>query len=284
VAIGDLNADGKPDLVTSNWGYNVSVLLGNGDGSFGTVTNYPSVYGNKKCVALGDFNGDGKLDVGTGTLSGGNALVLLGNGNGSLGTATAFGVGGDPVSVAIGDLDADGDLDQVTANMTNSVSILRGNGDGSFRPRIDHGVGGTPNAVAIGDVNGDGMPDLVTSNRNTNTISVLLNTGPGTLSVGGPTERFALAPPRPNPFRAGAHIGYALPVDSPVSLEVFAVSGQHVRTLVRGEHACGPARGRMGWRGRPRTTGISGDLSLPPACFVIRGDSAPGDDSLAEAT
>jgi len=259
VAIGDLNADGKPDLVTSNWGYNVSVLLGNGDGSFGTVTNYPSVYGNKKCVALGDFNGDGKLDVGTGTLSGGNALVLLGNGNGSLGTATAFGVGGDPVSVAIGDLDADGDLDQVTANMTNSVSILRGNGDGSFRPRIDHGVGGTPNAVAIGDVNGDGMPDLVTSNRNTNTISVLLNTGPGTLSVGGPTERFELAPPRPNPFRAGAHIGYALPVDSPVSLEVFAVSGQHVRTLVRGNMPAGPHE--VAWdgaddRGRRVSAGI----------------------------
>ena len=71
--------------------------------------------------------------------------------------------------------------------------------------------------------------------------------------------RFELAPPRPNPFRAGAHIRYALPVDSPVSLEVFAVSGQHVRTLVRGNMPAGPHE--VAWdgaddRGRRASAGI----------------------------
>src|SRR5437870_7494716 len=66
VAIGDVNADGKPDLATANnFANTVSVLLGNGDGSFGVKTDF-GTGGNPSSVAIGDLNGDGKPDLAVG--------------------------------------------------------------------------------------------------------------------------------------------------------------------------------------------------------------------------
>jgi VCBS repeat protein/Ser-Thr-rich glycosyl-phosphatidyl-inositol-anchored membrane family protein/FG-GAP repeat protein len=183
VAIADLNADGKLDLATGNWchsecpGGSVSVLLGNGDGSFGAHTDYfTGAYYLPWSMAIGDVNADGKPDLVT-TSAG--VAVLLGNGDGSFGVSTDFGAGGAPRSVAIGDLNADGKPDLTTANdNSNTVSVLLGNGDGTFASHTDFGAGNGARSVTIGDLNGDSKPDLAVANYSSSTVSVLLNIGP----------------------------------------------------------------------------------------------------------
>src|SRR6516165_4581379 len=106
VAIGDLNGDGKPDLVTANYNYNsgtVSVLLGNGDGTFGPRTDYATGF-DPHSVAIGDLSGDGKPDLVVANTNSNTVSVLLGNGNGSFGPRTDYATGSYPQSVAIGDL------------------------------------------------------------------------------------------------------------------------------------------------------------------------------------
>jgi hypothetical protein len=122
---GDLNGDGKIDLVVANSTSNtISVLLGNGLGSFGTATN-SALQGFPNSVRLGDLNGDGKLDLVVSSNASGTVSVLLGNGDGTFSLPTAFAVGTAPVSVVLGDFNGDGRTDIATANFNSGdVSIL----------------------------------------------------------------------------------------------------------------------------------------------------------------
>ncbi|MEG3987652.1 FG-GAP-like repeat-containing protein, partial [Microcoleus sp. S28C3] len=212
VVVGDFNKDGKPDIATSNGNSgNISILLGNGTGGFGTATNFNA--NSPGALALGDFNGDGNLDIVTLPLSGSGgefptyrATILLGTGTGSFGTPTQL--SGDqytkPVSVVTGDFDADGKLDLVIAK-GNNVSIQFGNGAGSFTqapanfdpgpfiPPVGGGFGGSytntfksdfnvgtnPQSVVTGDFNADGKLDLAVANSGSNNVSILLGTGTG---------------------------------------------------------------------------------------------------------
>src|SRR6267143_783252 len=180
VAVGDLNGDRTPDLVVANSFAAVSVLLGNGDGTFGANTDLP--IGGATSVAIADLNADGKLDLAvTGSSS---VSVLLGNGDGTFGAKTDFTTGPGPASVAIGDLNADGKLDLAVANYSStSVSVLLGNGDGTFGPKTDFATGPFPVSVAIGDLNADGKLDLAVANLNSSTVSVLLGNGDGTFGA-----------------------------------------------------------------------------------------------------
>ena len=198
VTVADFNNDGKPDLAVVNQGpsststsqSSLSVLLGNGKGSFQpavttNVQNSGAGNGNAQSVAVGDFNGDGLPDVALNTAgpAGPAVEVLLGKGDGSFQpNHLILPVGQIPLSVAAGDFDHNGALDLVTANSNGTVSVLLGNGDGSFRPRIDLAVGGAPRAVAVGDFNGDGLLDVATAQQLSNTVSVLLGHGDGTFA------------------------------------------------------------------------------------------------------
>jgi hypothetical protein len=199
VAVADVNGDGKPDLVVTNWCPSscsgpqwgegmVGVLLGNGDGTFQAAVPYDSGGGLAFSVAIADMNGDGKLDLVVGnfflTVS-----VLLGNGDGTFQPAMAYDVWmnggadiGNNVSVAVADVNGDGKPDVVVAERDwNVVTVLLGNGDGTFQTRADYGSGGSDaDSVAIGDVNGDGKPDLVVATLAGGTVCVLLNNGDGT--------------------------------------------------------------------------------------------------------
>jgi hypothetical protein len=186
VAAGDFNGDGKLDLVTANFGQlgsgvspdNVSVLLGNGDGTFQAAVNY-NTGSFPKAVAVGDFNGDGKLDLVTANYSSNNISVLLGNGDGTFQAAVNYNTGSFPNAVAVGDFNGDGKLDLVTAT-SNNISVLLGNGDGTFQAAVDYSTGSGPTSVAAGDFNGDGKLDVVTANYYSNDVSVLLGNGDGT--------------------------------------------------------------------------------------------------------
>jgi hypothetical protein len=195
VAIGDLNGDGKPDLAVGNAGSSqksVSVLLGNGDGSFGAATNF-ALNSGPTSVAIGDLNGDGIPDLAA-TRRATVVSVLLGTGNGAFEAALDFGVGPGPSSVAIGDLNRDGNLDLAVAingshlHRPGAVSILLGNGAGNFAATKRFAAGFHPSSVAIGDLNRDGKPDLAVSNATAGSgfghVSILIGEGGG--SFGAP--------------------------------------------------------------------------------------------------
>jgi hypothetical protein len=190
----DLTGNGILDLVVANQGFSadgtfraVSILLGNGDGSFQPARNI-DIGPFPFAVAVGDFNGDGTPDLAVthaeplasnlDTVS-----ILLGNGDGTFRAAGDLQVGMDPRAVAVGDFRGDGKLDLVTANASDgTVSILQGNGDGTFQTAVTLPVGPIPDGVAVGNFNGN--LGIVTADEgdvfgNGGGVSVLLGNGDG---------------------------------------------------------------------------------------------------------
>jgi hypothetical protein len=181
VVQGDFNGDGKLDLAVANESSaSVSVLLGNGDGTFQEHVDY-AVGTTPDGVVTGDFNGDGKLDLAVANFGSSTVSILLGNGDGTFRSHVDYAAGSKPISVATGDFNGDGNLDLALAGGT-VVSILLGNGDGTFKPAATL-PGSTPVWVITGDFNADGMLDVATANGGSNTISVFLGKGDGTLQA-----------------------------------------------------------------------------------------------------
>src|SRR6266446_3050476 len=111
VAVGDFNGDGKLDLAVANFDSNdISVLLGNGDGSFQAALTF-AAGSSPVSVAVGDFNGDGKLDLAVANSGSSYPSVLLGNGDGTFQAALSFAGRSGTSSVAVGDFNGDGKLD-----------------------------------------------------------------------------------------------------------------------------------------------------------------------------
>jgi hypothetical protein len=189
VAMADLTGDGKVDLIVANSGSNkVSVLLGNGDGTFQPQQIYPVGY-QPFAVAVADLNGDGKPDLVVSNISGGTASILLGNGDGTFGPQKTYTVGDKPTGVVLADLTGDGKLDLITDNLgSDNVSVLLGNGDGTFGSQQTIAVGSNPVGLSAADVNGDGTLDLVVANYGGDSVSVLLGDGDGTFQ---PQQTFA---------------------------------------------------------------------------------------------
>jgi hypothetical protein len=173
----------------------VTILLGNGDGTFQIGQTIPTGSASEYVVG-GDFAGNGIIDLAVANRGSNTISVLMGNGDGTFQPPVYYAVGNtthsNPSNVFPGDFNGDGTIDLVTANFgEGTVSVLLGNHDGTFQPAKTYAVGIDPHGD--GDVNphfvnygyftGNGIYDLAVANMcdgDLGTVSVLLGNGDGT--------------------------------------------------------------------------------------------------------
>jgi FG-GAP-like repeat/FG-GAP repeat len=203
IAVGDFNADGKPDLVLANAdSSSIGVLVGNGDGTFQSAVIYGSGGYSPRSAAIADVNDDSKPDILVANLcltsvqcDGEGAVgVLLGNGDGTFQPVVTYDPGGDNSTSVVGaDVNGDGRPDLLVVNACTitgggfcasigTVGVLLGNGDGTFQQVVTYTTGGGGvGSVAVADVNGDAKPDLVVvSCCGNGPVGVLVGNGDGT--------------------------------------------------------------------------------------------------------
>ena len=184
--IADINGDGNLDVLTANagqFGGSVSILLGNGDGTFANMVEL-TVGSDTDSLAVGDFNGDGELDIAANraALQGDLVSIHHGTGDGAFSETPDFEMATASMSfLEAVDLDEDGDLDLLAATFSQpeGIVVLENQGDGTFENAFTLDGGQFPDRIVPADLNGDGSLDLAMVNTQSNDVSVFLAAGDG---------------------------------------------------------------------------------------------------------
>jgi hypothetical protein len=192
VAIADVNGDNKLDIIVAGGHFQrgrVSVLLGNGDGTFQPEVLY-DLPAQGFSLAVGDFNGDGIPDLAVGYWHSSFAgiAILLNKGNGAFGPPTTYAPGTVPVSMEVSDFNNDGKSDLVFLDQLRGGYLVLGNGDGSFQQPLPVNVSlAFAFSLAVGDFNRDRKQDIVFAGVDgfaDGTVEVVLGNGDGTFQPG----------------------------------------------------------------------------------------------------
>lgn len=181
LTVADFNGDGIPDILV-NAGNQLTVFLGNANGTYTALAPYASLPDPPTGVFVGDFNGDGIPDLAVTLYESNNISILLGNGDGTFRTGSVIpGSGTNAPQVAVGDFNNDGIAD-LAMIYQGGLSVYLGNGDGTFTTAPVTTVNNYLSYLAVGDFNGDGKLDLAVTGSG-DAVSILLGNGDGTFSA-----------------------------------------------------------------------------------------------------
>lgn len=187
IAAGDFNSDGLTDLLITNVsGDSLSLLLGNGDGTFQDTTTLKM--GNMpRALVADDFNGDGHLDIALANAGSEEVIVLIGKGDGTFKEGEKYPTHRSPLAIIVSDFNRDHKDDLAVALKSDAVDILMGNGNGTFKKGQTLEVEDTPTSIAAADLDRDGIIDLAIANNGamSNNISVFMGQKDGTFKTSG---------------------------------------------------------------------------------------------------
>jgi RHS repeat-associated protein len=206
VAAGDVDGDGKVDIVVADSAFGAEMLRGNGTGIYASVDHtvyqppYWATVSGGEALVVADFSGDGRRDVAV-VNSSGLVTIFLGQANGTASAGVQYAIGPGATALAVADFNGDGKLDLVTANGDGTLSLLLGNGDGTFQPAITIATGATAalGGIVAGDFNGDGKQDILVADPGGADALLLLGNGNGTfqaarsVAAGSAPSRLAVA-------------------------------------------------------------------------------------------
>jgi hypothetical protein len=275
MVLGDFNSDGKPDLaLASHDCYDVTLLLGAGDGKFAAAPTSPVImkvgeHPHTHGLNAGDLNGDGHLDLVTVNSDDSDVSVAFGDGKGSFTRSPAtFAVGSSPYPGALGDLNGDGNLDIIATSTgrrtpeeeasTNGLTVLFGDGEGGLRTEQIPLRTVLPWFVAVADLNNDANPDLAVTHAERSELTILIGDGQG---------GFSEAASSPFDLGQSAWRLAAADINGDGAADIAAAAGDDMRILL--------GDGQGGFQPAPGSPFAAGKGTWQLAAGDLNGDGKP---------